>query len=61
MKKIFVVYGHYDKKSFNASIRDIFIKTVKENFLLARRIPIVKWKSIITQNIADAIPRPTFP
>ena len=31
MKKIFVVYSHYDKKSFNASIRDIFIKTVKEN------------------------------
>ena len=31
-KKIFIVYGHHDiKKSFNASIRDIFIKTVKEN------------------------------
>ena len=31
MKKIFVVYGHYDDKSFNASIKDTFIKTVKEN------------------------------
>ena len=31
MKKIFVVYGHYDDKSFNASIRDTFIKTVKGN------------------------------
>ena len=29
MKKIFVVYGHYNEKSFNAAIRDIFIKTVK--------------------------------
>ena len=27
MKKIFLVYGHYDDKSFNASIRDTFIKT----------------------------------
>ena len=25
MKKIFIVYGHYDEKSFNASIRDTFI------------------------------------
>ena len=31
MKKIFIVYGHYDDKSFNASIRDTFIKTVKGN------------------------------
>ncbi len=30
MKKIFIIYGHYDDKSFNASIRDEFIKTVKE-------------------------------
>ena len=30
MKKIFIVYGHYNEKSFNASIRDEFIKTVKE-------------------------------
>ena len=31
MKKIFLVYGHYNEKSFNASIRDTFIKTAKEN------------------------------
>ena len=31
MKKIFVVYGHYDDKSFNAAIKDTFIETVKEN------------------------------
>ena len=30
MKKIFLVYGHYNEKSFNASIRDTFIKTVEE-------------------------------
>ena len=30
MKKIFIVYGHYDKNSFNAAIRDTFIKTVEE-------------------------------
>ena len=31
MKKIFIVYGHYDEKSFNAAIRDRFIDTVKKN------------------------------
>ena len=31
MKKFFVVYGHYDDKSFNAAIKDKFIETVKEN------------------------------
>ena len=30
MKKIFLIYGHYDDKSFNAAIRDIFIKTAEE-------------------------------
>ena len=29
-KKIFLVYGHYDDKSFNAAIRDTFIKTAEE-------------------------------
>ena len=29
MKKIFIVYGHYNEKSFNAAIRDTFIETVK--------------------------------
>ena len=30
MKKIFLVYGHYDDKSFNAAIRDTFIKTAEK-------------------------------
>ncbi len=30
MKKIFLIYGHYDDKSFNAAIRDTFVKTVKD-------------------------------
>ena len=30
MKKIFLIYGHYDDKSFNAAIRETFIKTAKE-------------------------------
>ncbi len=31
MKKIFIIYGHYNDKSFNAAIKYEFIKTVKEN------------------------------
>ena len=30
MKKIFLVYGHYNDKSFNAAIKDTFVKTAKE-------------------------------
>ena len=30
MKKIFLVYGHYNDKSFNAAIRDTFIKKAEE-------------------------------
>ena len=30
MKKIILIYGHYDDKSFNAAIKDTFIKTVEE-------------------------------
>ena len=30
MKKIFLVYGHYDDKSFNAAIRDTFVRTTEE-------------------------------
>ena len=30
MKKIFLIYGHYDDKSFNAAIRDTFIKAAEE-------------------------------
>ena len=31
MTKVFLVYGHYDDKSFNASIKNTFIETAKEN------------------------------
>jgi len=31
MQKIFLVYGHYNDKSFNASIKETFINTAKEN------------------------------
>ena len=31
MKKIFLVYGHYNNKSFNAAIRDTFIEIVENN------------------------------
>ena len=31
MKKIFIVYGHYDEKSFNAAIRDTFKETLENN------------------------------
>ena len=30
MKKIFLIYGHYNDQSFNAAIRDTFIKTAEE-------------------------------
>ena len=30
MKKIFLVYSHYDEKSFNAAIRDTFVSSLKE-------------------------------
>ena len=30
MKKIFLVYGHFSDKSFNASIKNTFVKTAKE-------------------------------
>ena len=31
MQKIFIVYGHYNDNSFNASIKETFINTAKEN------------------------------
>ena len=31
MKKIFLVYGHYNDNSFNAAIKETFVKTAKEN------------------------------
>ena len=30
MKKIFIVYGHYNDQSFNAAIKNTFIKTSEE-------------------------------
>ena len=30
MKKIFIVYGHYDESSFNAAIKDTFINSVEK-------------------------------
>ena len=29
VKKIFLVYGHYNDNSFNAAIRDTFVKTTE--------------------------------
>ena len=31
MTKVFLVFGHYDDKSFNASIKNTFIEAAKEN------------------------------
>ena len=31
MTKIFMVYGHYNDKSFNSAIKDTFIKTANNN------------------------------
>ena len=30
MKKIFIVYGHYNDQSFNSAIKETFIKTAEE-------------------------------
>ena len=30
MKQIFLIYGHYNDKSFNAAIRDTFIKSSED-------------------------------
>ena len=30
MKKVFLVYGHYNEKSFNSAIKNTFIKSAKE-------------------------------
>ena len=37
MKKIFLVYGHYNKHSFNASIKDTFIEEPDEKVLDHRK------------------------
>ena len=38
-----------------------FNKGFKENFLLANKIPILKWKTSIIDVIAVAIAKPNFP
>ena len=38
MTKIFLVYGHYNEKSFNAAIRDTFIKAAKEGSELSKKL-----------------------
>ena len=30
MKKVFLVYGHYNEKSFNSAIKNVFIKSAEE-------------------------------
>ena len=44
MKKIFLVYGHYNEKSFNAAIRETFIDTVTNNGHLVDRVDLYKEK-----------------
>mgnify|MGYP001410117989 FL=1 len=44
MKKIFLVYGHYNEKSFNAAIRDTFIDTVRNNGHFVDRVDLYKEK-----------------
>ena len=31
MKKIFIIYGHYNVKSFTCAIKDTFIESAKQN------------------------------
>ena len=31
MSKAFLIYGHYNDKSFNAAIKDTFIETATKN------------------------------
>ena len=44
MKKIFLIYGHYNDKSFNAAIRDTFTKTAQEKGHLVDIIDLYKEK-----------------
>ena len=44
MKKIFLIYGHYDDKSFNSSIRNTFINTAKEKGHLIDSVDLYKEK-----------------
>ena len=42
MKKIFLIYGHYNDKSFNAAIKDTFIKTAVDSGHLVDCIDLYK-------------------
>ena len=42
MKKIFLVYGHYNENSFNAAIRDTFIKTAESKGNMVDAIDLYK-------------------
>ena len=44
MKKIFLVYGHYNDKSFSAAIKNTFIEKVKENGNLVDCVDLYKEK-----------------
>ena len=44
MKKVFLVYGHYNDKSFNSAIKDNFIKSAKENGHLVECVDLYKEK-----------------
>ena len=44
MKKVFLVYGHYNNKSFNAAIRDTFVETAKKNGHLVDCVDLYKEK-----------------
>ena len=46
MKKIFIVYGHYNDQSFNAAIRDTFVNTAKEKGHLVDVVDLYKEKFI---------------
>ena len=44
MKKVFLVYGHNNDKSFNSAIKDNFIKTARENGHLVECVDLYKEK-----------------
>ena len=44
MKKVFLVYGHYNEKSFNSAIKDNFIKSAREKGHLVECVDLYKEK-----------------
>ena len=54
MKKIFLVYGHYNEKSFNAAIKDTFIKTAEENGNKVDVVDLYKEFMQLAKDIDDA-------